>query len=415
MDDIAIRVEGLGKRFRLRHATGGPRYRTFREDLLGLPRRLLNGLRGKSGEQEEFWALKDVSFEVKQGEVLGIIGRNGAGKSTLLKVLSRIMDPTCGEATVHGRIGSLLEVGTGFHPELTGRENIFLSGALLGMKRDEVRRRFDEIVAFASVEKFLDTPCKHYSSGMYTRLGFAVAAHLDTEILLVDEVLAVGDAEFQRKCLGKMSEVAVGGRTVLFVSHQLAMMQSLCSCALYFDQGHICYQGAATQVVERYLEDVRQIPAGDINRGSRTGNGGGRILGFSVRACDGASTLSTGCAARFELTISSAIERSEVVIGIGIDGEQSGRLATLFSHFTNTVFHVPANRPCVVDCTVAALPLTPGRYWVAIHMAQDSDVLEHLEQATTFEVTDGNFFGTGRLPSGPQGALVLSQHWSMTT
>jgi lipopolysaccharide transport system ATP-binding protein len=237
MDDIAIRVEGLGKRFRLRHAGSRPRYRTLREDLLGLPRRLLAGFSGHRDEREEFWALKDVSFEVKRGEVLGIIGRNGAGKSTLLKILSRIMDPTCGEAIVQGRIGSLLEVGTGFHPELTGRENIFLSGALLGMRRDEVRRRFDEIVAFAGVEKFLDTPCKHYSSGMYARLGFAVAAHLDAEILLVDEVLAVGDAEFQRKCIGKMTEVAGGGRVVMFVSHNMAAVSRLCTNAMVLDNG----------------------------------------------------------------------------------------------------------------------------------------------------------------------------------
>jgi lipopolysaccharide transport system ATP-binding protein len=236
MSDVAIRVEGLGKRFRLRHQGGAPRYRTLREDLLAAPREWWARLRRRA-ETEEFWALKDVSFEVKRGEVLGIIGRNGAGKSTLLKILSRIMDPTEGEATVYGRIGSLLEVGTGFHPELTGRENIFLSGALLGMKRDEVRRRFDEIVEFAGVEKFLDTPCKHYSSGMYTRLGFAVAAHLDTEILLVDEVLAVGDAEFQRKCLDKMQSVAAFGRTVLLVTHNMAAVTRMCTSAMVLTAG----------------------------------------------------------------------------------------------------------------------------------------------------------------------------------
>ncbi len=256
MDDIAIRVEGLGKRFRLRHSGGGPRYRTFREDLLGLPGRLLAGLRGRRDETEEFWALKEVSFEVKRGEVLGIIGRNGAGKSTLLKVLSRIMDPTCGEATVHGRIGSLMEVGTGFHPELTGRENVFLSGALLGMRRYEVRRCFDEIVAFAGVEKFLDTPCKHYSSGMYTRLGFAVAAHLDAEILLVDEVLAVGDAEFQRKCMGKMGELAAGGRTVVFVSHNMGALARLCSSGLLLGNGTVEHSGAIADCVRHYLANL---------------------------------------------------------------------------------------------------------------------------------------------------------------
>lgn len=244
MSEVAIRVEGLGKRFRLWHHSGTPRYRTLREDLLAAPRELWARLRRRRVEKEEFWALKDVSFEVKQGEVLGIIGRNGAGKSTLLKILSRIMDPTTGEATVYGRIGSLLEVGTGFHPELTGRENIYLSGALLGMKRAEVRRRFDEIVEFAGVEKFLDTPCKHYSSGMYTRLGFAVAAHLDTEILLVDEVLAVGDAEFQRRCLDKMQAVAGFGRTVLLVSHNMTAVTRMCTSAVVLAGGNADWRGA---------------------------------------------------------------------------------------------------------------------------------------------------------------------------
>jgi len=255
MDDVAIRVEGLGKRFRLRHTSSGPHYRTLREDLLGLPRRLFAGLCGQRDGREEFWALKGVSFEVKRGEVLGIIGRNGAGKSTLLKVLSRIIDPTCGEANVQGRIGSLLEVGTGFHPELTGRENIFLSGALLGMRRDEVRRRFDEIVAFAGVEKFIDTVCKHYSSGMYARLGFAVAAHLDAEILLVDEVLAVGDAEFRDRCQAKMRNVVESrGRSVVVVSHDPALVRSLCDRAVWLDGGRVRTIGSASEALHAYYE-----------------------------------------------------------------------------------------------------------------------------------------------------------------
>jgi lipopolysaccharide transport system ATP-binding protein len=251
MGDLAIRVSGLGKRYRLRHEarTGG--YQTLREDIMRLPRRVWSKMRG--AKDEEFWALKDVSFEVKSGEVVGIIGRNGAGKSTLLKILSRITPPTVGEVELFGQVGSLLEVGTGFHPELTGRENIFLSGAILGMRRPEIRRRFDEIVAFAGVEKFLDTPCKHYSSGMYLRLGFAVAAHLDAEILLVDEVLAVGDAEFQRKCLGKMGEVAKGGRTVLFVSHNLGALQELCDAGICFDRGVVVARGKMREAVTAYL------------------------------------------------------------------------------------------------------------------------------------------------------------------
>ena len=254
MSNIAIRVDHLGKRYRLRHEASRPPYRTLREDLLDLPQRAWRAWRSSHRTTtEEFWALRDVSFEVKTGEVLGIIGRNGAGKSTLLKMLSRIVDPTTGAADIFGRVGSLLEVGTGFHPELTGRENIFLSGALLGMRRAEVRRRFDEIVAFAEVEKFIDTPCKHYSSGMFLRLGFAVAAHLDAEILVVDEVLAVGDAQFQKKCLSKMEAVTnLQGRTVLFVSHNLAAIKQLCSRALYLQEGKLVAQGSTDEVMQRY-------------------------------------------------------------------------------------------------------------------------------------------------------------------
>src|SRR5437870_2274772 len=233
MSEIALKVEGLGKRYRI--GANQQAYKTLKEKLTqtaSTPFRALKSLAGRNGhysirksKSETIWALKDVSFEVKYGEVVGIIGRNGAGKSTLLKILSRITDPTEGYADIHGRVGSLLEVGTGFQPELTGRENIFLNGSILGMKRAEIKKKFDEMVDFAEIEKFIDTPVKHYSSGMYVRLAFAVAAHLEPEILLVDEVLAVGDAAFQKKCLGKMGDVAKEGRTVLFVSHNMAAIE----------------------------------------------------------------------------------------------------------------------------------------------------------------------------------------------
>ncbi len=256
MSDIAIRVGNLGKRYKLRRAQGPARYRTLREELLQAPGRLWSALRTKSSDEEDFWALQDVSFEVKQGEVLGVIGRNGAGKSTLLKILSRIVEPTEGVVDLYGRVGSLLEVGTGFHPELTGRENIFLSGAMLGLKRHEVRKRLDEIVTFAEVEQFIDTPCKYYSSGMYTRLGFSVAAHLDAEILLVDEVLAVGDAAFQKRCLGKIESIAsLQGRIVLFVSHNIAAVRRLCTRALYLKGGRLLANGSVDEVVEKYAAE----------------------------------------------------------------------------------------------------------------------------------------------------------------
>ena len=250
----AIRLEHLSKRFRL-PAEGQPRYRTLRDELGRLGRSGLNWLRRGSPAGDELWALRDVSAEVPVGEVLGIIGRNGAGKSTLLKVLSRITRPTTGRAIIRGRVGSLLEVGTGFHPELTGRENIFLNGAILGMGRAEIRRKFDEIVAFAETERFLDVPVKHYSTGMHMRLAFAVAAHLDPEILLVDEVLAVGDALFQKKCLGKMQAVASGGRTVVFISHNMSAIQALSDRVLWLESGEVHRVGQPTDIVQSYLWD----------------------------------------------------------------------------------------------------------------------------------------------------------------
>ncbi|MGA1791012.1 MAG: ABC transporter ATP-binding protein, partial [bacterium] len=259
MSSLAIKVENLSKKYRI-----GAReaYKTFRETLIdsaAAPFRRLKHIGRPIPKEEILWALKDVSFEVKQGDVLGIIGRNGAGKTTLLKIFSRITEPTKGRVTLRGRVASLLEVGTGFHPELTGKENIYLNGAILGMDRYEISRKFDEIVAFAEVEKFLDTPVKKYSSGMYMRLAFAVAAHMEPEILLIDEVLAVGDAAFQKKCLGKMGDVSKEGRTVLFVSHNMAAVSWLCSRCIYIDEGKIESLGPTDELISRYLADSSRV------------------------------------------------------------------------------------------------------------------------------------------------------------
>ena len=256
MSDVAVSVQNLSKSFRIAHRRSGlPGYRTLHDELVTLPRRLINRLRASGrSTSETFWALNDVSFDIKKGEAVGIIGSNGAGKSTLLKILNRITEPTRGGVDIYGRVGALLEVGTGFHPELTGRENIFLNGAVLGMTRAEIKRKFDEIIAFAEVEKFLDTPVKRYSSGMYVRLAFAVAAHLDPEILLIDEVLAVGDAEFQKKCLAKMEDiVASEGRTVIFVSHNMDAVCHLCSRGVLLRNGEVAKIGRAADVVSAYL------------------------------------------------------------------------------------------------------------------------------------------------------------------
>ncbi len=282
MSNVAIRVEGLSKRYRI----GPPEpYRALRDVLasaLPFGRRPPPSVTADRRQSGHFWALKDVSFEVHEGEVLGIIGRNGAGKSTLLKILSRITRPTAGQAELRGRVGSLLEVGTGFHPELSGRENVYLNGAMLGMRKREIDRRFHEIVDFAEVAKFIDTPVKHYSSGMYVRLAFAVAAHLDRELLIVDEVLGVGDLAFQRKCLGKMDEVASGGRTVLFVSHQMNQVRRLCRRAIHLEAGRIESAGATAEVVAHYESSARAWPSGERDARDR-GRSRARFVGWELR------------------------------------------------------------------------------------------------------------------------------------
>src|SRR4051794_5488769 len=273
--DIAVSVRGLSKAYTIAH--NAERQVTLAEQML---QRLRNPF--KRGTTETFWALKDIEFDIKKGDVVGIIGRNGAGKSTLLKILSRITEPTAGEIRLYGRVGSLLEVGTGFHPELTGRENIYLNGQIVGMRKKEITKQFDAIVDFAGVEKFLDTPVKRYSSGMYVRLAFAVAAHLESEIVIVDEVLAVGDTEFQRKCLGKMKDVASGGRTVLFVSHNMAAIEALCTTGLLLRQGSVHHEGLVREVIAGYQEALIQAAVtSDLrSRKDRSGNGSLRLVGF---------------------------------------------------------------------------------------------------------------------------------------
>src|SRR6266498_1086173 len=298
MSDIAINVEGLSKKYQI----GGLQKSYYRltdqlTDTIMAPfRRAGNLLRGQATGaaelNETIWALKNISFQVKSGEVVGLIGPNGVGKSTLLKILSGITDPTEGYADIYGRVGSLLEVGTGFHPELTGRENIYLNGAILGMKKAEIENKLDEIVAFAEVDKFLDTPVKHYSSGMYVRLAFSVAAHLEPEILLVDEVLAVGDMAFQRKCLGKMDDVAKAGRTVVFVSHNMSLLQSLCERGILLQQGSVSIDGTITEVVDAYLQTLEQAKSQDISkRTDRKGVGKVRLVSTEVSANGNASSI----------------------------------------------------------------------------------------------------------------------------
>ena len=369
----AIRVEGLSKQYRI----GGKRecYNTLRETLVEtatLPfRRLSSAARGRSmpSTSETIWALKDISFEIRPGEVVGIIGRNGAGKSTLLKILSRITEPTEGWAAIHGRVGSLLEVGTGFHPELTGRDNIYLNGAILGMKKSEIERKFDEIVAFAEVEKFIDTPVKHYSSGMGVRLAFAVAAHLEPEILLVDEVLAVGDVAFQKKCLGKMGDVAQAGRTVLFVSHNMTAVQVLCGRSILLSAGGIAIDGPSSQVILKYLGQSIQDRATCVwsSRDDAPGNDTARLHRVSV--LNMAGNVSSEIQTNEDFTI-------EIKYWVGRPGAKLGATVVLYNQEGICVFSSPSNhepqwhgkpRPTGVFRSVCLIPkllLSDGQYSV---------------------------------------------------
>lgn len=394
MGDSMIKVENISKRYRLGALHG---YRTFRDAISGVFRAPLS----KPPAQEELWALRDVSFEVKRGEVLGIIGRNGAGKSTLLKILSRITEPTRGRVELRGRVGSLLEVGTGFHPELSGRENTYLYGAILGMSKAEVGRKFDEIVAFSELERFIDTPVKRYSSGMYMRLAFSVAAHLEPEILLVDEVLAVGDAIFQRKCIKKMSEAAGGGRTVLFVSHNLPAVSSFCGKALVFEGGRVAYEGDVGAAVDRYLNGAAggALPDSALrDRPDRTGNGKARLTDFYLLNGNGERVLSlkNGEDAQFVFEYESA------------GGAAVGNLEFQFVILTNSgepVFQFgtrftgqklakapPRGR---ISCRLKRFPLVPERYRLDAYLVAEAAAADYVQNVSAVDVIDGDFYGSG--------------------
>jgi lipopolysaccharide transport system ATP-binding protein len=374
-DDVIIRVEGLGKKYMIGHETKRERRPTLRDVLARGARNALRKTadmaRGHAivaGDKvEDFWALKNVNFEVKRGEVLGIIGRNGAGKSTLLKILSRITEPSEGRVRIEGRVASLLEVGTGFHAELTGRENISLNGAILGMTQREIREKFDEIVAFAEVEKFLDTPVKHYSSGMYVRLAFAVAAHLEPEILIVDEVLAVGDAEFQKKCLGKMNRVAAAdGRTVLFVSHDMSAILQLCPNCILMRQGQIHKSGKSVEVVSDYLSDSRLESKPDIrNWPDRSGSGEARVTRLSITDETGLPTsiFPFGSTICIHLEAEAYEPLSNPCFGIAVHGASGEALVDLQSNHNGLRVGRVQGR-VRIQGTYPNVGLYPGRYFI---------------------------------------------------
>ncbi len=418
---LALQAESLGKCYRVDRgdpdAAGS--YRTLRDDLVkiaGAPLRMLRrGVNAKRAA-EPFWALKDVDLEVKPGEVVGLVGRNGAGKSTLLKILSRITRPSTGRATLTGRVGSLLEVGTGFHPELTGRENISLNGAILGMSRAEIARKFDEIVAFSEVGPFLDTPVKRYSSGMYVRLAFAVAAHLEPEILVVDEVLAVGDAGFQKKCLGKMQNVAGEGRTIFFVSHNLAAVRSLCSRCVLLDGGRIIMDGSSDDVTDHYatlVEDrVRGQSDGPIkaDRFSLYGSGEGYFLHPSQGEREYSMLCGDPLTLEFEIEAPSAL--TEVTTGVSLNAITGGRVVSMSSKVQNIPSRCGDSRRWVVRCEMGAIPLNAGTYTATIYVGNGIVDVAKFSDAFLIKVAEHDVFGWGN--SLPGASSWGPMYWAPT-
>lgn len=417
MSDTIISVENLSKCYRIgRQSAKGDGLRHVLEQAVRAPFGWLKPeARAARAKTEEFWAVRDLSVEIKRGEMVGIIGRNGAGKSTFLKLLSRITEPTTGNIRLRGRVASLLEVGTGFHPELTGRENIFLNGAILGMSRVEIKSKFDEIVEFSEIGKFLDTPVKRYSSGMYVRLAFAVAAHLEPEILIVDEVLAVGDAEFQKKCLGKMEDVSnKEGRTVILVSHQMPAIQNLCTRCIMMDKGRLIMQGATDEIVNSYLtKGVALADAGLENREDRSGRGDVRITAIQLR--DERGNLIPEAMSGQNVNLSLCYEVKEgMSLGDAVFCVEVCKDLKKYFSLSSALVDRRALRLSGkgrIDFMVPNWPLMAGKYHINFYVGTKDGVQDYLNDATVIDVIDGDFYGTGKLHhEGWQGVSVLVNH-----
>lgn len=410
MANAIIKVEGLSKRYVLQH-NRTERYMTFRD-------MLTSGFRkSASVSKSDFWALNNVSFDVQAGDRVGIVGRNGAGKSTLLKILSRIVDPTKGRIEINGRLASLLEVGTGFHPELSGRENVFLNGSILGMSRNEIARKFDEIVAFAEVGKFIDTPVKRYSSGMYVRLAFAVAAHLEPEILVVDEVLAVGDSEFQKKCIGKMKEVSSDGRTILFVSHNMAAVQNLCNKSIFLKHGELVDYGDTSLILPKYLKSTDQGSSVDLrSRADRSGSGLIRFTSFDVCDSKGEQLLTpqTGQDVMLRFAFEKNGEVNRLHLAVGIDDEYGTRITHLSNEVTNQIFEKVEKDQHYIHIHIPQLPLKNGSYSFTLYSTVNGELADYIQNAGSFFVESGDFYGTGKLPPEGQGNFLLKHHFTLS-
>jgi len=396
MSDIAIRVENLGKKYKI--GANQARYQTLRESIVNGFSNSIERIKGTPPKEDNIiWALKDINFEVKHGEVLGIIGRNGAGKSTLLKILSRITKPTTGRFELNGRVGSLLEVGTGFHPELTGRDNIYLSGAILGMKRKEINRKFDEIVDFAEVEKFLDTPVKHYSSGMYMRMAFSVAAHLEPEILLVDEVLAVGDAEFQKKCLGKMGDVAGQGRTVIYVSHNMGSLESLCQNSILLHNGVIKSFDKTKNIINLYLSTTIKNEKSIAIRIDRQGTG--KIFFDDIRIDD---QMIKNRILNVDLFIQNREKKkiNNILLSIVICDSLGKKISNLVNYIIKKPLSIGVNGERI-RLSIINLNLVPGTYSISPFISSDiqnSEIYDWVIDAIKFDVPDYDYYRNGTIP-----------------
>ena len=404
MSSTVIRAESLSKRYIL--GSEIDRNQNFRELIGGAlmqPFKRLRRLQGNSKQQQAFWALRDISFEIARGEVVGIIGANGAGKTTLLKILSRITAPTIGAVHYKGRIASLLEIGTGFHPDLSGRENIYINGAILGMCKSEIHKRFDEIVDFSGVHQFLDTPVKRYSTGMYVRLAFAVAAHLDPDILIVDEVLAVGDVEFQKKCLSRMQSISEGqGKTVLFVSHNLDAIQRICSEAIYLQEGKLAYQGNVASAIETYLSrSTRIAELADISSVTeRSGTGRVKVTEFCVEDSEGraVSVLQAGKSYKFEMRYATheSLERElKVIATIELSDNRGTTVLLLSSDYTQSGISI-FKKNGKLACNIDDFNLVAGDYHITLYLGvKGGETLDRLSNVSAISVAGGDYFGTG--------------------
>ncbi len=408
--DVVVHADGVGKRYALGELTGG--YKLLTESLS----ERMRSLGRRRPEREPFWALRDVGFEVERGETFGIIGHNGAGKSTLLKILSRVTPPTEGEVRLEGRVGALLEVGTGFHPELTGRENVFLNGAILGMTRAEIARKFDEIVDFAEVERFIDTPVKRYSSGMQLRLAFSVAAHLEPEILIIDEVLSVGDLAFQEKCLGRMEAVAGEGRTVLFVSHNLTAVSSLCPRSMLLESGAKVTEGPTTEVIESYVRSVvRETGTLLTERTDRGGTGG---LRFSEVAFESGGRVvdSPATGEDFEVVLRYETASGKPIRNLNVAVQVQTLLGDVMVQFyTQTAGVLIREAPAVgeVRCLVPRCPLPPGQYTITLWADQGGDPLDWIQRACELTVREGDYFGSGQEQRPSHQSVLVDHQWSV--